>query len=111
MTEVFNELAVIGDNIDNEDCVVYLLASHPESFNMLVTTREASSDVPQMETVIERLLYEEQKMKDRSMSGRTSTTEEAMIVKQRRKGPKCYFCHIQHNCREREKSQNADKTK
>ena len=82
---------------------------------MLVTTPEASSDVPQMETVIEQLLYEEQKMKDCSTSGRTSTTEEAMIVKQRRKGPKCYFCekygHIQHNFREHEKSRNADKTK
>ena len=82
MTEVFNELAVIGDNIDNEDHVVYLLASLPESFDMLVTGLEASSDVPQMEKVIERLLYEEQKVKDHSTSGRTSTTEEAMIVKQ-----------------------------
>ena len=92
MTEVFNEPAVIGDNIDNEDRVVYLLASLLELFDMLVTALEASSDVPQMETVIEQLLYEEQKMKDCSMSGRTSTTEETMIVKQRRKGPKCYFC-------------------
>ena len=92
MTEVFNEPAVIGDNIDNEDHVVYLLASLLELFDMLVTALEASSDIPQMETVIEQLLYEKQKMKDCSMSGRTSTTEETMIVKQRRKGPKCYFC-------------------
>ena len=82
MIKVVNELAVIGDNIDNEDCVVYLLASLPELFDMLLATLEASSDVPQMETVIERLLYEEQKTKDRSTSGRTSTTEEVMIVKQ-----------------------------
>ena len=115
MTEVFNGLPVIGDNLDDEDRVVYLLASLQESFDMLLTALEASSNVPQMETVIERLLYEKQKIKDCSTSGRTSTTEEALIVKQRRKGPQFYFCkrygHIQHNCRERKKSQNANKMK
>ena len=36
MNEVFNELAVIGDVIEENDLVVYLLASLPESFDVLV---------------------------------------------------------------------------
>ena len=31
LTEIFNELSIIGDNIDDEDRVVYLLASLPDS--------------------------------------------------------------------------------
>ena len=59
ITEIFNELSVIGDNIEQEDRVVYLLASLPDSYEMLVTALEASENVPTMETVIEHLLHEE----------------------------------------------------
>ena len=45
ITESFNELAVIGDNIEDEDKVVYLIASLPESYDMLVTALEANTDV------------------------------------------------------------------
>ena len=44
MTETFEELAVIGDPVSEEDRVVHLLASLPESFDMLVTALEAQSD-------------------------------------------------------------------
>ena len=65
MTELFNELAIVGDAIEEEDRVVYLLAtcSLPDSFNMLVTALEASKDVPKMEGVTERLLHAERKQK------------------------------------------------
>ena len=46
-----------------EDRVVHLLASLPEPYTMLVTTLKASSDVPKMEVVTERLLHEEKKQK------------------------------------------------
>ena len=36
----------------------YLLASLPDTFDMLVTTLEANNEEPKMETVTERLLYE-----------------------------------------------------
>ena len=64
MTETFSELAVVGDAISDEDRVVYLLASLPESYNMLVTAFEACEDVPKMEVVTERLLHEERKSED-----------------------------------------------
>ncbi len=94
MTDVFNELTVVEDNISDEDCVVYVLASLPESFDMLVTALEANNDVPKMETVIERLQHEEMKKNERgTISG--VNAEEAMFVKRKphRKGPKCYYCH------------------
>ena len=66
ITEIFNELAVLGDNISDEDRVVYLLASLPDSYNMLVTALEANAGVPEMDSVIERLLHEERKMNEKS---------------------------------------------
>jgi hypothetical protein len=70
MTEVFNDLAVIGAPMEDEEKVVTLLASLPETYNtcMLVTALEASSEVPQMELVTERLLYEERKLNEREKS-------------------------------------------
>ena len=44
MTEIFNELAVIGAPIEEEDKVVTLLASLPDKFNMLVTALEANNE-------------------------------------------------------------------
>ena len=43
MTEIFDELAIIGDALSDEDRVIYLLASLPETFSMLVTALEANS--------------------------------------------------------------------
>ena len=54
MTETFNELFVIGDSLNEEDRVVHLQASLPESYDMLATTFEASQDVPKWALVIER---------------------------------------------------------
>ena len=41
MTEIFSELAVIGDPLNDEEQVIHLLASLPDSFSMLVTALEA----------------------------------------------------------------------
>ena len=65
MTEVCDELSVIGETISEEDCVVYLLASFPESYNVLVTALEASAEVPRLAVVREHLLHEETKMKSK----------------------------------------------
>ena len=113
MMEIFNEMAVVGDNVEADDRVIYLLASLPETFNVLVTALEASSDVPEMDSVIERLLHEEQKLKDRGKSGR-ATREDALTIKHR-KGPQYHFCrkygHIKKYCRVYEKSQQNNQSR
>ena len=64
MVEIFDSLAVIGEEVEEEDRVVHILTSLPESYNMLVTAFEASSEVPRIEIVTERLLNEEKKIKE-----------------------------------------------
>ena len=59
MTEICDELSVIGERVSDEDRVVYLLTSLPESYGVLVTTLEASPEVPSLAVVRERLLHEE----------------------------------------------------
>ena len=104
MTEVFDSLSVVGDPISEEDRVVHLLASLPDSYNVLVTALEASEDVPKMEIVTERLLHEERKLKDRADT--TTNAEKAMNSRERsrRKVLRCHHCgklgHIKRNCRE-----------
>ena len=103
MTEIFDGLSVIGDPVEEEDRVVHLLVSLPESFGMLVlvTALEANTDVSKMDIVTERLLHEERKMKGRDDSGPSS--EKAMASHSRKKSVKCYHCgklgHIKRNCR------------
>ena len=59
MTEVCDELSAVGETVKKEDRVV---ASLPESYNVLVTALEASAEVPSLAVVIKRLLPEETKM-------------------------------------------------
>ena len=86
--------------MSEEDRVVYLLASLPESYNMLVTALEANAEVPKIEIVL--LNVEERRQKDRAdtpMNG-----EKAMTSEQRtkRKGVRCHYCkrigHIKRDC-------------
>uniref|UniRef100_A0A1X7VJZ4 Uncharacterized protein n=1 Tax=Amphimedon queenslandica TaxID=400682 RepID=A0A1X7VJZ4_AMPQE len=70
--KTFNELPIVEDEFSNEDRVVYLLASLLDSFDELVTALEASSTVPEMETVIEHLLREEQKLKEKDLQSSTA---------------------------------------
>ena len=68
LTEIFDELSIIDDPLDEENQVVHLLASLPESYDMLVTALEASPEVPKLEIVTERLLCEETKQRDKESS-------------------------------------------
>ena len=103
MTEIFESLAMIGDPVSEEDRVVQILASLPESFNMLVTTLEANLEVPSMETVTERLLHEERKIKGREETGTRHT--KAMMARNsfgQKKKFTYYYCgkpgHFKRNC-------------
>ena len=67
MTEVFCSLAEMDSAIAEDDKVVYLLASLPELFDMLVMALEACPEVPKMEkmdVVTEKLLHKEWKLSD-----------------------------------------------
>ena len=59
MSEICDELSAIGETISEEDRVIYLLASLPESYNVLVTAMEANAEVPSLAIVREKLLHEE----------------------------------------------------
>ena len=76
MTELLDTLSVAGDTVSEEGRVLYLLASLPESYSVLVTALEANEDVPKLEVVTEHILHQERKLKYRS--GASSTTESTM---------------------------------
>jgi hypothetical protein len=101
MTEIFDSLAVIGDPVTEEDRVVHLLVRLPESFNMLVTALEANPEVPKMEMVMERLLHEERKVRDRD--GTRPAKLKALTVQGQKKKFTCHYCgkpgHFKRNCR------------
>ena len=89
MTEICEELSVIGEAISEEDRVVYLLASLPKSYNVLVTAPEASADIPTLAVVSERLLHEETKMKSRS----NQLNQEGALTTSFKKKLRCHFCN------------------
>ena len=89
MTELFNELAILGDAIEEEDRVVYLLASLSDSCNTLVTALEANVKAPKMEVVTERFLHAERKQKEKSSVDPSG--DKAMTTKRLFKG-RCHYC-------------------
>ena len=88
LTEIFDALSFVDEPVKEEDRVVYLLASLPECYNVLVTALEASSNVPEFSVVTERLLHEEKKIKSQATE---SGNEEALHVRSKRF--RCHFCH------------------
>ena len=97
MSEICDEMSAISETVSEEDRVVYLLASLPESYNVLVTALEANADVPSLAVVRERLLHEESKMKSKP------SQEEALAVNFKKK-LRCHFCnkpgHFKKDCEE-----------
>ena len=109
MTETFSELAVIADPISDEDKVVHLLAGLPESYDVLVTALESGSDtVPALELVTERLLREEQKLKDRE----EADDGKKLLVAKSKKQFTCHYCkkpgHIKRDCRKFAQAQSGE---
>lgn len=101
MTEVCDELSAIDEPISEEVRVVYLLASLQESFNVLVTSLEASVTVPPLATVAERLLHQEAKV---TKPGSQESLQEGALTTRVKKKLTCYYCykvgHIKRNCEE-----------
>ena len=66
MSEIFEALAAISDAVTEESRIIHLLDSLPDSYNVLVTALEAQSEnVSKWELVIERILHQELKFKDK----------------------------------------------
>ena len=86
MSEICDELSAIVETVGEEDRVVHLLASLPESYSVLVTALEANADVPSLAIVEEKLLHEETKMKSKPIQ------EEALAVSFKKK-LRCHFCN------------------
>ena len=115
MTEIFDELAVVAEVVTDEDKVVYLLAGLPESYDVFVTILESGTDtIPALESMTERLLREEQKLKGKETaegSGRIFLTNDHS----RRKLFTCHFCkkpgHYMRNCRKFAQAQAGKKDK
>ena len=94
MSEIFEALAAIGDAVTEEDRVVHLLASLPDSYNVLVTALEAQSEnVPKWEVVTERLLHQEVKFKERPSTLNESDRKALIAHQKKKKSFTCHFCH------------------
>ena len=65
ITEIFNSLCIAGETVSDEDRVVYLLASLPDSYNVQVTALEVNEDAPKLEVVTKQILHQERKTTDK----------------------------------------------
>ena len=75
---------------DSLNKLSYLLASLPESYDMLITALVANAEVPQMDVVTERLVQEERKQKSRGDdNSQAKATTTAMFS---RRCVNCYYC-------------------
>ena len=108
MTETFEALSVMEAPVSEDDRVVYLLASLPESYNMVVTALETQSEeVPKWALVTERLLHQEAKLKERLAPDGEAKRALTANGQSRRRKPKatfkCHFCgnpgHYKRDCR------------
>ena len=101
--ELFDELSVIGDPVENEDRVIILLASLPESYSTLVTALETMEKVPSWDSVTEKLIHEAEKIHSvKSPAAKDVQESEKTLFTKQKKSVKCYECnkvgHVKKNC-------------
>ena len=90
MTEIFEKLFIIDAPVSDEDKVVHLLASLPDSFGMLVKALESNSEtVRKLELVTKRLLHEEQKLKNKDEAA--CDDQRAFAAKRQPRSRTCHF--------------------
>ena len=109
LSEIFQELAIIGHPVDEEEKVTQVLNSLPTSYDMLVTALEACPEAPRMEDLTEKIMNEERKIKDKEKSRKG---EQALATGRYRnprssshsqsRGRLCFYCgepgHIKVYC-------------
>jgi len=111
MKELTDKLAAIGAPTAEEDQVVTLLGSLPQSYSTLVTALEAQVDGIDLKFVQQALIHEEQKQRkqaDGTSSGVRVQLDSVLVGAQStqhknfRNPVKCYGCgafgHIRRDC-------------
>ncbi|KAF2351235.1 Reverse transcriptase RNA-dependent DNA polymerase [Trinorchestia longiramus] len=76
--ELFEELTIIGDAMEDEERVIILLSSLPDRFSTLVSAHEANEKIPSWEVVTEHLLNEERRQQDGP--GTSDSSEKLLCV-------------------------------
>ena len=101
MKELVSQLEAVGASITEDDQVATLLCSLPESYTSLITALESRADNLTLEFVTARLLHEEHKRKENSLTSHTGVKvllskhdrTNQKSFKPKRKG-KCHNCGI-----------------
>ena len=117
MSEIFQELSIIGHPVDEEDKVVQMLSSLPKSYEMLVTALEANSEIPRMESITEKIIHEERKLKAKE---KVSKEEKVLAAENysrshsqenNSEARKCFYCkkpgHIKRFCNKLKQDEDA----
>ena len=90
----------IGDTLENDDKVFYLLCSLPERFDMIVATIENSDSFPDFEVVVRKLMEQDAKQRERCEEIKSAT--KALASKINNEKRTCHHCHkpghIAKNC-------------
>ena len=97
MTEIFNELALIGEPMSAQHKVFYLLTSLSTSFDVLVAALEGNTEISTYEVVAEKHFHEErnQSINSNGTTGNSfkKSSEIALVSKSHDKETrKCYKC-------------------
>ena len=114
MKELTDKLAAIGAPITEEDQVVTLLGSLPQSYSTLVTALEARVDDIKFDFVQQALIHEELKMKGQNNSEEQG--DSALIGKFKKtvkpQNLRCYHCgqagHFRRDCPKRKQRNNSE---
>jgi hypothetical protein len=115
MKELTDKLSAIGSPISEEDQVVSLLGSLPQSYSALVTALEARVDNLDLTYVQQALLHEEQKRSDCSTDKKAGESALMSKPKKSRKAIKCYGCgekgHKKPDCPNKKRTKEEHKAK
>ena len=105
-TQLFDELAVIGEPVKEESKVIILLASLPEQYDALVTALETLDAVPSWDSVTQKLLHHEEKLNESTSSKPVQALAGSFVKNTQQR--KCYSCgrpgHIMKFCRNKKKN-------
>ena len=115
MKELTDKLSAIGAPISEEDQVVTLLGSLPQSYSTLVTALEARVDDVSLSYVQQALIHEERKKNTEPgkylVSGGESERQQSALVGKQEKKFRCYGCgevgHFRRDCPKRKESHRA----